>query len=114
MTINHVEELKKVQEASAKLVQNCPEVMEAFGKLHDVATEDGALSLKEKELIAVGISVVVKCMGCIQHHVKAAISSGATREEISETVGMAIVMGGGPATTYGAMAIEAMEQFLAE
>lgn len=111
MSTNHVEELKKVQQTSAKLVQSCPEIMEAFGKLHDIATKKGTLTLKQKELIAIGISVVIKCVGCIQHHVKAAISAGATKEEISEAVGMAIVMGGGPATIYGAKAIEAMEQF---
>lgn len=58
--------------------------MEAFSKLHDVATEDGALSLKEKELIAVGISVVVKCMECIQHHVKVAIAIKAMEQFLAE------------------------------
>ncbi len=44
---------------------------------------------------------------------KTAIDAGATREEIAETVGVAILMGGGPGTVYGAMALEVMDQYLA-
>ncbi len=114
MSTNHIESLKELQKSTATLAKNCPDVMQAFSKLHEKATKDGALSLKTKELIALGIAIVVKCTGCIQHHTKAAIDAGATREEISETVDMAILMGGGPSTVYGGFAIEAMEEFLAE
>lgn len=114
MATNHVEDLKCLQNSYGKLGKNCPEVMKAFMGLHNEATKDGALSLKTKELIALGIAIVVKCTGCIQSHVKTALDAGATREEIYETVEVAILMGGGPGTVYGAMAIEAMDQYLAE
>lgn len=113
MTNNHVEELKCLQESYGNLAKNCPDVMKGFGALHSASTKDGALSLKTKELIALGIAIVVKCKGCIQSHVKTAIDAGATREEIAETVGVAILMGGGPGTVYGAMALEVMDQYLA-
>lgn len=114
MAANHVEELKCLQQSYGKLAKNCPNVMKAFGNLHGEATKDGALSLKTKELIALGISIVVKCGGCIQSHVKTALDAGATRKEIAETVDVAILMGGGPATVYGSMAIEVMDQYLSE
>lgn len=114
MATNHVEELKCLQSSYGKLSKYCPDTMKAFMNLHHEATKDGALSLKNKELIALGIAIVVKCVGCIQSHVKSALDAGATREEIAETVDVAIMMGGGPATVYGCKAIEAMDQYLAE
>ncbi|NMA03237.1 MAG: carboxymuconolactone decarboxylase family protein [Clostridiales bacterium] len=85
--------------------------MEGFGKLHSEAIKDDALPLKIKELIALGIAISIRCTGCIQAHVKKALDAGAIPEEIYETIGVAILMSGGPGTVYGSMAMEAMEQF---
>ncbi len=59
--------------------------------------------------MAIGISV--RCDGCIASHVRAALGAGATREEILDTIGVAVFMGGGPATVYGAEALQAVEEF---
>ena len=48
--------------------------------------------------------------GCIGFHTSAAIHHGATRDEVLETVGVAIYMGGGPSYVYGAQALEAFDQ----
>jgi AhpD family alkylhydroperoxidase len=63
--------------------------------------------------VALGISVAVRCDDCIAFHAKAAVEQGATREEVMETLGMAIYMGAGPSTMYAAHAIEAYDQFKA-
>lgn len=60
--------------------------------------------------MALAISVAVRCEGCIGSHTKAAKQAGATREEVLETVGMSIYMGGGPSFVYGAQALEAYDQ----
>jgi len=60
---------------------------------------------------ALGIGIAARCDGCIAYHVHDALRAGATRKEIVETIGVAIMMGGGPATMYGAQAFEALEQF---
>ena len=73
----------------------------------------GALDTKTKELIALGVSVAVRCDDCIAFHVKAAVDRGATREEILETLGMAIYMGAGPAAMYASHALSAYTQFAA-
>jgi AhpD family alkylhydroperoxidase len=73
----------------------------------------GALDVKTKELIAIGISVAVRCDDCIAFHVKAAVERGATREEILETLGMAIYMGAGPSAMYASHALGAYTQFAA-
>lgn len=89
------------------------ETHKAFGDLARAATKPGALETKHKELIAVGIAISERCAECIGFHVQSAILAGATREEISETVGMAIYMGGGPALMYGAKALAAYDHFTA-
>jgi alkylhydroperoxidase/carboxymuconolactone decarboxylase family protein YurZ len=51
--------------------------------------------------------------GCIAYHVHDAVLAGASREEVVETIGVAILMGGGPAMMYGCEAMAAFEQYQA-
>jgi len=88
-----------------------PDVMKGFSAMAGAALEDGALSKKTKELIALAIGVSGHCKGCIGFHVKALISLGVTREELMEVLGMAIYMGGGPSLMYAAEALQAYEEF---
>jgi len=81
-----------------------PNVMKAFSGLAQAA-------LAPKALIALGISVAIRCDDCIGFHVKAALDHGASREEIIEALGMAIYMGAGPSVMYATHALEAYEQF---
>jgi AhpD family alkylhydroperoxidase len=88
-----------------------PEAYRAFLEFDQKAFKDGAMPAKTKELIALGIAVAVRCDDCIGFHVKAALRQGATREEIVETLGMAIYMGAGPSVMYATHALEAFSQF---
>ena len=88
-----------------------PDIMSGFMRLHKSASTDGALSAKFKELIALAIGITVRCDGCIAFHVHDAVNAGASHEEIVEAIGVAIMMGGGPAVVYGSQALEALEQF---
>ena len=90
---------------------DAPNVMKAFSGLAQAASAPQALDAKTKELIALGISVAIRCDDCIGFHVKAALDHRATREEIVETLGMAIYMGAGPSVMYATHALEAYEQF---
>lgn len=85
--------------------------MYGFGSLHRGATSEGALSKKTKELLALGMAISLRCDGCIAFHVHDALGAGATREEVVETIGVAILMGGGPAVMYGCEAYEALDEF---
>ncbi|MGQ9425845.1 carboxymuconolactone decarboxylase family protein [Gilvimarinus sp. F26214L] len=104
----HYEELKEWME---KLGQAAPAVMEGFGKLHEASVRPGALDGKTKELIALAIAITVRCDGCISYHVHDALQAGAYKEEIVETVSVAIMMGGGPSVVYGIEALQAVEQY---
>ena len=89
------------------------EVMKAFAGMAQSATAAGALDAKAKELIALGIAVAVRCDDCIAFHAKAAMEHGASKDEVMETLGMAVYMGAGPSVMYAAHAAEAFGQFAA-
>ena len=111
MEKNYSELTKRISADLRKLRKDIPDTMEAFSALAQVATRDGALDKKTKELIALAISVAARCDGCIGFHTEALVRLGATRQEVEETLGMAVYMGGGPSLMYAADAISAYEQF---
>lgn len=88
--------------------------MAAFKAMHDDALVPGVLDTKTKELIALGISVNIRCEPCIVSHVYSLVELGATREEIIETLGVSLFMGGGPATAYGAKALAVYDELTKE
>ena len=75
-----------------------------------VTFANGHLPAKVKELIALGISVVINCESCMQWHTEQAAKAGATEEEILEAIEVAIEMGGGPATVSARFALAVMER----
>jgi AhpD family alkylhydroperoxidase len=94
-----------------KLAENQPAVMGGFATMHEAGGTDTALSGKMKELIALAIAVTARCDGCIAFHTHDVLQSGATREEIMDALGVAVLMGGGPSVVYATHVIDAMEQF---
>ena len=96
------------------LRRKIPEVYEGFRALHSAAFAPGALETKTKELMALAIAVAEGCDGCIASHARAAVRAGATEQEAAETIGVAILMSGGPGTIYGPRAMAAVGEFLAE
>ncbi len=91
-----------------------PDVMKGFSQMAQAALKTEALDTKTKELIALAISVAVRCDACITYHAKAAVKQGASDQEIAETMGMAIYMGAGPSVMYAAQALEAAAQWRKE
>lgn len=94
----------------ADLRANAPKTMQAFSGLARAALEPGTLDTRTKELLAIAIAIATRCDGCIGFHAKAAIKAGATREEILETLSMAIYMGAGPSMIYAAEALRAFDE----
>ena len=102
---------EKVQQNAMRLGSAHPEAMSTFHSFHKAAVATGALDTKFKELIALAISVTARCDDCIAHHVHDALSAGATRDEIIDAIGVAMLMGGGPGMIYATHAMEALDQF---
>lgn len=101
----------RLQSLAGKLSTEIPGAMKGFAQLHQQSLQNGALPRKMKELIALSISITTPCAGCIAYHVHDALKTGASREEILETIGVSVMMAGGPGLIYGCEALEALTQF---
>ena len=86
-----------------------PDVAKGFGGLFQAVMREGALAVREKELIALGIGMALRCDSCIYAHVEKALKAGATREQVLETAGVAVMMQGGPTYTYLPKVVEALD-----
>ena len=113
MTIDHVEHRRELRAGYRELNRTVADPMKAFGDLHRAAVAEGALPAAVKELMAVAIGICVHCDNCITLHVHDALRAGATPEQVHETIGVALLMGGGPASTYAIEAERALGQFVA-
>jgi AhpD family alkylhydroperoxidase len=91
---------KDFMKSKQKMARYIPETVKGFMGLHEKTSQPGALDRKQKELIAVGIAVANPCTACIYLHVQQAVEVGATAEEVMESAGVAVVMGGGPAFAH--------------
>lgn len=114
MKTDYISYQQHLEERLAQLGRELPGPMGGFGRLHRKALDDGALPGKVKELMALAISIVVHCEGCIAYHTHDAVKAGATRAELLETIGIGVLMAGGPGSIYAAHALDAIEQFLPE
>jgi len=104
-------ERERLNSLARSIGAKIPATMGAFSSLHKEALKDGALPKKIKELMALAISIKEHCRGCIAYHVHDALKAGATKEEVMETIGVAMMMGGGPSMVYSCEALEALEEF---
>ncbi len=114
MPSNWPETTKELSAQLRNVRNGVPEVMKAFSAVAQAALAPKALDTKTKELIALAISVAIRCDDCIAFHAKAAVEQGASRDEVLETLGLAIYMGAGPSVMYASHALEAAAQFEAE
>ncbi len=90
-----------------------PDVLRGLGTIDGAAVKRGHLEPKIHELIALAVAVTTRCDGCITVHTKKAVDHGASLEEISEALGVAIALNAGAALTYSARVLEARDQLLA-
>lgn len=100
---------EKIGGRMEKMKKDLPAMSAGFGALFGKVMTDGALGLREKELVALGIAVAANCKACIAAHTKKCLEAGASREQILEAAAVAVVMGGGPAYMHVPEVIEALE-----
>ena len=111
MTTDYRERIAEIDEYAIELRKLIPDTVSAFAGLSKAAQAPGSLDKKTKELLALAISVAIRCDGCVAYHTRGAARTGATRLEVAETLGVAIQMGGGPSMNYAADALRAFDQF---
>ena len=112
-TFDHTGLMQDINTSLAPFRKTQSEAMQGFGQLSRAAMAEGAISAKNKELIAMGIAVTQHCSGCSGFHVKALIKLGCTREELDEMLSVSVYMGGGPALMYAAEALNAWDTMIA-
>ena len=84
-----------------------PDTLKGYVALSNAGRGKDLLGPKARELIALAVAVTVRCDGCIATHADAALKHGATREEIAETLGVAIAVNAGAALVYSARTLDA-------
>lgn len=109
MTNESKEFFEKFKNDVAKMKEEASDTVNGFASLFSKVMKEGALSLREKELIALGIAVAQRCGPCIRLHVQKSLQAGATREQILEAASVAVMMGGGPAYTHIPIVISTLE-----
>jgi AhpD family alkylhydroperoxidase len=89
-------------------------VYRSFVELEQKAFSDGELKKKYKELIALGISIIINCESCMEWHINEALKASATFEEVLEAIEVSIEMGGGPATVASRFALRVLDYYKAK
>lgn len=90
---DYQEKLNEARANNRNLFGALGETGKGFNAMHDAAVKNGALDLKTKELEAIAIAIAMRCEGCIVQHAKACLKAGVTRDELVETIGVAVMMG---------------------
>ncbi|MBN2433528.1 MAG: carboxymuconolactone decarboxylase family protein [Acidobacteria bacterium] len=109
MADNAREFVAQWKSASGKMQRMMPETARGFGGLFGATMKEGALPVKQKELIAFSVGLALRCEPCIILHVQKCLEAGATRQEILEAAGVVVMMQGGPGYTHIPIVIEALE-----
>jgi len=86
-----------------------PHIGAGFGGMFQKLMSEGALSVREKELLALAIGMAVRCEPCIYAHAEKAVKAGATREQLIELAGVVVMMQGGPGYVHVPDLLDAME-----
>lgn len=92
-----------------QLKEQAPDIARGFGGMFQAVMKEGALSVREKELIALSIGLSVRCFPCINLHVEKCLQAGATRQQIIEAAGVAVMMQGGPTFTHVPEVLRALD-----
>lgn len=96
------------------LGRQAPDMAKSFGGMHATLMKDGNLGESEKELMAMAIGLATGCNECVFLHMQSAVRAGATRGQIVEAAGVAVLMAGGPAFAHMPLVLETMDLLLPE
>jgi AhpD family alkylhydroperoxidase len=98
---------KQILEGVGELGKLSPGTVKGYVGLSTAAQNTDLLGMKIRELVALAVAVTLRCDGCIAVHTDAAIKAGATREEIAEALGVAIMVNAGAALVYSTRTLDA-------
>jgi AhpD family alkylhydroperoxidase len=92
---NSLDDFQKFRAEMNEEILGCGHLgMKRFFALDHQAYEPGALGTKTKELLGLVAYTVLRCDDCITYHIVRCAEEGATREEVIETLNVALIVGG--------------------
>lgn len=106
-----IEKIIKARERAHSFYSKTSKVYQAFVRMEQNTYKKGAVTKKQKEFIAIGISIVINCESCLEWHIKQALDDGATEPEIIEAIEVGIEMSGGPGTVSARFAMNVLEYY---
>lgn len=75
---------------------------------------DGALPARDKELLGLVASLVLRCNDCVDYHLERCVEEGYDRTELDEAVSVALMVGGSIVIPHARHAAESMDYLLGE
>jgi len=106
-----IDQIIKLRKKAHSFYSKKSKVYKSFVEMENNTYINGALKKKEKELIAIGISVATNCESCMEWHIKQALDDGSSQDEILEAVEVGIEMSGGPGTVAARFAMNVLEYY---
>jgi len=94
------------KEGLGRFTQRMPEIARAYNGFTEACFKEGTLSQKQKQLIALGISLFSQDEYCIIYHTKGCLDQGCSDEEIFETIGVTTAFGGGSAMSQAVTLVQ--------
>lgn len=89
--------LNEIQELFGDIMNKSEVITKDYMKLIDSVIASNTIPSKYKELIFIALSLAQKCEWCLSYHLKLAIESGVTEDELVEVAFISFLMGGTPA-----------------
>jgi len=102
--------LAEITRLARRFRDHLPEVDRHYNALSEEVYRDGALAARQKRLTALAVAVTHGCTGCMLFQVEAALELGASREEVAETLAVAVALGGSMASSKTAQVMAYLEQ----
>ncbi|MEO7986136.1 MAG: carboxymuconolactone decarboxylase family protein [Gemmatimonadales bacterium] len=99
---------RQILQTLAEIGRISPDILRGYRALSDAGGKTSHLNAKTRELIALAVAVTVRCDGCIVVHADAALTHGASREEIVEALGVATAVNAGAALIYSTRVMDAV------
>jgi AhpD family alkylhydroperoxidase len=105
---------KQLATTIAEIAKSSPDLVKGYRTIVGAHATDGALDPKTRELVALAVAVTLRCDGCITTHVDLARKRGATEAEITDALGVAVMVNAGATLVYSARTIDAYHASVAE
>jgi alkylhydroperoxidase/carboxymuconolactone decarboxylase family protein len=85
----------------AEMQEGSPELWEKFIGYYNAVFQEGALSEREKALIALAVASAVQCPYCIDAWTQGALEKGSNLEQMTEAIHVANAIRGGASLAHG-------------